>query len=175
MRRAFHTLKGSSRMVGLKEFGEGGWASEQMYNAWLASHEPASADLLAVTRDLLGYFADWTEAIAEKRDASWSAAPVIRVADALRLGTTLDAGGCSASAGGRSGCGRVGEPVVIDVVAAPWRRRPFPNCQTHWSPRSAKPWYWTWVREMVEAVEAAPVVPEAIELPELDWRNGCAC
>ncbi|MDE2431962.1 MAG: Hpt domain-containing protein [Burkholderiales bacterium] len=85
VRRAFHTLKGSSRMVGLKEFGEGGWASEQMYNAWLASHEPASPDLLAVTRELLEYFKEWTEAIAEKRDATWSAAPVIRVADAMRL------------------------------------------------------------------------------------------
>ena len=85
VRRAFHTRKGSSRMVGLKEFGEAGWACEQMYNAWLASHDPASADLLAVTRELLGHFAAWTEAIAEKRDASWSAVPVIRVADALRL------------------------------------------------------------------------------------------
>ncbi|MGE5451654.1 MAG: Hpt domain-containing protein [Acidobacteriota bacterium] len=85
VRRAFHTLKGSSRMVGLKEFGEAGWACEQMYNAWLASHDPASLDLLAVTRELLGHFANWTEAIAEKRDAAWTAAPVIRVADALRL------------------------------------------------------------------------------------------
>ncbi|HET8868880.1 MAG TPA: Hpt domain-containing protein, partial [Aquabacterium sp.] len=85
VRRAFHTLKGSSRMVGLKEFGEAGWASEQMYNAWLASHEPASPDLLAVTRELLEHFGAWTEAIAEKRDATWSAAPVTRVADAMRL------------------------------------------------------------------------------------------
>lgn len=85
VRRGFHTLKGSSRMVGLKEFGEAAWACEQMYNAWLASHEPASADLLGVTRELLNHFAEWTEAIAQKQDAAWSAVPVARVADAMRL------------------------------------------------------------------------------------------
>jgi len=32
LRRAFHTLKGSSRMVGLNEFGEAGWSLEQVLN-----------------------------------------------------------------------------------------------------------------------------------------------
>ncbi|TAK87832.1 MAG: response regulator [Aquabacterium sp.] len=85
VRRGFHTLKGSSRMVGLKEYGEAGWACEQMYNAWLASQEPASADLQAVTADVLGHFALWTDAISAKQDKGWSAQPVIDVADALRL------------------------------------------------------------------------------------------
>jgi chemosensory pili system protein ChpA (sensor histidine kinase/response regulator) len=39
VRRAFHTLKGSSRMVGLRDFGEAAWACEQLYNARLA-HAP---------------------------------------------------------------------------------------------------------------------------------------
>jgi len=85
VRRGFHTLKGSSRMVGLKEYGEAGWACEQMYNAWLASHDPVSADLQAVTAELLGHFALWTDAISAKQDAGWKAQPVIAVADALRL------------------------------------------------------------------------------------------
>ena len=54
VRRAFHTLKGSSRMVGLNEFGEAGWACEQLYNTWLASQQPASPDLQTLTRDALG-------------------------------------------------------------------------------------------------------------------------
>jgi chemosensory pili system protein ChpA (sensor histidine kinase/response regulator) len=85
VRRGFHTLKGSSRMVGLKEYGEAAWACEQMYNAWLASQDPASADLQQVTAELLAHFALWTEAISTKQDAGWSAHPVIEVADALRL------------------------------------------------------------------------------------------
>jgi len=85
VRRGFHTLKGSSRMVGLNQYGEAGWACEQLYNTWLASQEPASADLQAVTREVLDHFAAWTDAIAAKRDAGWLAQPVVDVADALRL------------------------------------------------------------------------------------------
>ncbi|MBL8302616.1 MAG: Hpt domain-containing protein, partial [Ideonella sp.] len=32
LRRAFHTLKGSARMVGLADFGEAAWGHEQVYN-----------------------------------------------------------------------------------------------------------------------------------------------
>lgn len=42
LRRAFHTLKGSSRMVGLNDFGESAWAYEQLLNNWLAEQRPAS-------------------------------------------------------------------------------------------------------------------------------------
>jgi chemosensory pili system protein ChpA (sensor histidine kinase/response regulator) len=85
VRRGFHTLKGSSRMVGLKEYGEAAWACEQLYNVWLASHDPVSADLQAVTSELLQHFAVWTDAISAKQDGAWRAQPVIDVADALRL------------------------------------------------------------------------------------------
>jgi chemosensory pili system protein ChpA (sensor histidine kinase/response regulator) len=63
VRRAFHTLKGSSRMVGLADFGEASWAGEQLYNARLADHQNADAPLLALTTDLLSYLGDWVEAI----------------------------------------------------------------------------------------------------------------
>ncbi len=85
VRRAFHTLKGSSRMVGLKEYGEAGWACEQLYNTWLASQAPASGDLLGLSHEVLDHLAQWTDAIAERRDAGWSSAPVVAVADAMRL------------------------------------------------------------------------------------------
>jgi chemosensory pili system protein ChpA (sensor histidine kinase/response regulator) len=45
LRRAFHTLKGSSRMVGLTEFGEAAWSLEQVLNTWLADQKTASEDL----------------------------------------------------------------------------------------------------------------------------------
>ncbi|MFW9616701.1 Hpt domain-containing protein [Aquabacterium sp.] len=85
VRRAFHTLKGSSRMVGLKEYGEAGWACEQLYNACLATQEPAGEDLLAVTGELLSHFEAWTDAIANRDDAQWRHEPVTKVAEALRL------------------------------------------------------------------------------------------
>jgi len=84
-RRAFHTLKGSARMVGLKEFGEAGWACEQLYNTWLASQQPASDDLIGLSAEVLDHLADWTEAIAAGQDAGWHSAPVVAAAEALRL------------------------------------------------------------------------------------------
>lgn len=85
VRRAFHTLKGSSRMVGLKEYGEAAWACEQLYNTWLASQQPASDDLTGLSTEVLDHLAAWTEAISARQDAGWHSAPVVAAADALRL------------------------------------------------------------------------------------------
>jgi chemosensory pili system protein ChpA (sensor histidine kinase/response regulator) len=59
LRRAFHTLKGSSRMVGLNEFGEAGWAMEQVLNAVLAEQRPANDALLSLSGDALDHFEQW--------------------------------------------------------------------------------------------------------------------
>ncbi|MBA2721346.1 MAG: Hpt domain-containing protein [Methylibium sp.] len=85
MRRAFHTLKGSSRMVGLNEFGEAAWSCEQLYNAWLASQQPASDDLLGCSEQALGYLGGWVEAIAAGDASGWCSGPVRHAADALRI------------------------------------------------------------------------------------------
>ncbi len=84
LRRAFHTLKGSSRMVGLSEFGEAAWAMEQLLNTWLADQKPATDDLRNMASDAMQAFDRWVEDIAAGTDAHWKA-PVFRVsAEALR-------------------------------------------------------------------------------------------
>jgi chemosensory pili system protein ChpA (sensor histidine kinase/response regulator) len=85
VRRAFHTLKGSSRMVGLREYGEAAWGCEQLYNARLALSPRLDADLGAFTRDALQKLSAWTDAIARGAAASWRAAPIVEAADMLRL------------------------------------------------------------------------------------------
>ncbi len=85
LRRAFHTLKGSSRMVGLAEFGEAAWAMEQLLNTWLADQKPASADLRALCGEAMRQFGQWVEDIAHGRAAHWSAQPFRKAADALRV------------------------------------------------------------------------------------------
>ena len=85
LRRAFHTLKGSSRMVGLNTFGEAGWSLEQLMNGWLADQKPASHDLCTVANQGLGGLAQWVEDIANRCDQAWSSAPFRASADALRL------------------------------------------------------------------------------------------
>ncbi|MFZ5519657.1 MAG: Hpt domain-containing protein [Pseudomonadota bacterium] len=84
VRRAFHTLKGSSRMVGLTEYGEAGWACEQLYNAWLASQQPASDDLRAFTGQALDLLAGWIDEIESHTADHRQREPLCRAADALR-------------------------------------------------------------------------------------------
>ena len=76
LRRAFHTLKGSSRMVGLKEFGDAAWAGEQLYNSHLADQGAAEPALLDFTAWSLSHLSDWVAAISAKNDAAYSAAAV---------------------------------------------------------------------------------------------------
>ncbi len=85
LRRAFHTLKGSSRMVGFTEFGEAGWAMEQMMNNWLAEQKPARPELLQLSNAALQGLGQWVEDIAAGSDAGWSAVPFRQSADAMRL------------------------------------------------------------------------------------------
>ncbi|MFT7723313.1 MAG: Hpt domain-containing protein [Roseateles sp.] len=86
VRRAFHTLKGSARMVGLNDFGEAAWACEQLYNARLAEPGPqADAALQGLTAEALDHFARWREQIAAGAPGGCTSAPVRQAADALRL------------------------------------------------------------------------------------------
>ncbi|WP_114970045.1 Hpt domain-containing protein [Rhodoferax ferrireducens] len=85
LRRCLHTLKGSSRMVGLNEFGEAAWSMEQLLNTWLAEQKPASDDLLSLADKALQGFGRWVEDIASGDDAPWSAQVFSKAADALRL------------------------------------------------------------------------------------------
>ncbi len=89
VRRAFHTLKGSSRMVGFSAFGDAAWASEQLYNHVLAEQTPASADLRTYTSDALTYFAAWVAAITRHEPSAFAPEPVIAAADTLRLAGEL--------------------------------------------------------------------------------------
>ena len=85
LRRAFHTLKGSSRMVGLNDFGEAAWAFEQLLNTSLAEQRPASEALMAVSEQAMQAFGRWVEDIANHADTPWSAPEFRKTADALRL------------------------------------------------------------------------------------------
>ncbi len=88
LRRAFHTLKGSSRMVGLMEFGEAAWSLEQLLNAWLSEQKPANAELCSLSREALGAFQQWVDDIARGHAGHWKAGIFQMAADALRKDNT---------------------------------------------------------------------------------------
>jgi chemosensory pili system protein ChpA (sensor histidine kinase/response regulator) len=65
IRRGFHTLKGSGRMVGLMDLGEVAWEIEQLMNLWLEEKRlarPALLDLLAAACES---FSGWLYQLGE--------------------------------------------------------------------------------------------------------------
>ncbi len=84
MRRAFHTLKGSARMVGLLDFGEAAWACEQLYNTRLAEHAGADADLRGFSQEACALFGRWVQSLSDGDVAGHGPQPIVRAADALR-------------------------------------------------------------------------------------------
>src|SRR5882762_5581788 len=58
IRRGFHTLKGSGRMVGLMRLGEAAWAVEQAMNAWVQEERAATPALLQLIGLAHEYFSD---------------------------------------------------------------------------------------------------------------------
>ena len=85
IRRAFHTLKGSARMVGLRDLGDAAWSCEQLYNSRLAQSTHMDPPLRQFTGEALDYFGAWAQALASDRDDGHASGPVTLAADALRL------------------------------------------------------------------------------------------
>ena len=65
IRRGFHTLKGSGRMVGLMDLGEVAWEIEQLMNTWLEGRRPASGELLELIATATASFKAWIGELRE--------------------------------------------------------------------------------------------------------------
>ncbi|MFA9275711.1 MAG: Hpt domain-containing protein [Candidatus Aquirickettsiella gammari] len=86
LRRSFHTLKGSGRMVGLMVFGEGAWNIEQVMNLWLSESRAGTEPLY----QLLEYAADemfaWVEELKTKGSSGRNSNAIIAAALRVRDG-----------------------------------------------------------------------------------------
>ena len=83
VRRSFHTLKGSGRMVGLTDLGEAGWAVEQVLNAWLHETRPVTPALLAMLDLAAGIFKDWIAQLESGGGSHFDASELIRQCNSL--------------------------------------------------------------------------------------------
>ncbi|KPF67999.1 hypothetical protein IP84_12080 [beta proteobacterium AAP99] len=70
LRRGFHTLKGSGRMVGLDNLGEASWAIEQLMNHWLAEGLVATPELLRLLTTSAHELRAWVDEI-DSTGRSW--------------------------------------------------------------------------------------------------------
>ena len=76
IRRGFHTLKGSGRMVGLNELGELAWEVEQVMNRWLEDQRPASPELLELAANAASCFADWLAQLKSGQPVAIDTGPI---------------------------------------------------------------------------------------------------
>ncbi|MGB7649677.1 MAG: Hpt domain-containing protein [Gallionella sp.] len=73
IRRGFHTLKGSGRMVGLTDLGDVAWNVERAMNAWLKQEQPINAALIALIDKAIGQFREWINSLQKTGRANISA------------------------------------------------------------------------------------------------------
>ncbi|WP_295644960.1 Hpt domain-containing protein [uncultured Methylibium sp.] len=166
VRRSFHTFKGSSRMVGLNDFGEAAWACEQLYNDQLATQQPASVELLQLSGDLLTHLGGWIEAIAAGNVSGWHSAPVRKVADAMRLeGRTLKLADAAAPAPAAVVAPAPMAPISLVLPAASDLDLPAPAAAPAVTPEPAA------VPGMdfsFDLGEPAPALPEVVPLADAE-------
>jgi chemosensory pili system protein ChpA (sensor histidine kinase/response regulator) len=83
LRRSFHTLKGSGRMVGLNQFGDAAHSIERVMNTWLADERPATDALFALLNhaalDMGAWVAELASAGVSSRNADALVAAAARV------------------------------------------------------------------------------------------------
>ncbi len=66
VRRGFHTLKGSGRMVGLKELGELAWDVERVHNRLLDEERPVTPQVREMIRVAQASFREWIGELSSK-------------------------------------------------------------------------------------------------------------
>jgi chemosensory pili system protein ChpA (sensor histidine kinase/response regulator) len=124
LRRSFHTLKGSGRMVGLERFAGAAAAIERVMNLWLAEARSASADLLALLEsaqaELSAWVADLVAAGVSARSGEALAAAAARVQDGAPF--ALPAAPAPAATAADQPA-----PMAANVIELPTATRPAPR------------------------------------------------
>ena len=84
IRRGYHTLKGSGRMVGLNDLGEVAWDCEQVLNKRLKDESPASPGLLYFIDRSSAALENWVGVLKASGTASIDGTEIARLADLLK-------------------------------------------------------------------------------------------
>jgi chemosensory pili system protein ChpA (sensor histidine kinase/response regulator) len=86
LRRSFHTLKGSGRMVGLAAFGEAASSIEQVMNLWLAEARSGTADLYALLEQAAAELGAWVAELQQIGHSARSGQALIAAAERVKAG-----------------------------------------------------------------------------------------
>ncbi|HEU0220327.1 MAG TPA: response regulator [Gallionella sp.] len=86
IRRGFHTLKGSGRMVGLTDLGEVAWNVERALNKWLQDNKTATPELLRFITEAEQKFTGWVDALNSQGGVSIEASDLVATARQIESG-----------------------------------------------------------------------------------------
>ncbi|PHV30002.1 hybrid sensor histidine kinase/response regulator [Janthinobacterium sp. BJB426] len=86
LRRSFHTLKGSSRMIGLAQFAEAAGAIERVMNTWLAEARPVSDDLFTLLNYGWYQLSEWLAELEGGAGREREAGMLLAAAERVREG-----------------------------------------------------------------------------------------
>lgn len=86
LRRAFHTLKGSGRMVGLMAFGEAAWSIEQVMNLWLSESRDGAEQLYALLEFAEPQLFAWVDDLSQTGQSKRDGLAIIAAAERVKAG-----------------------------------------------------------------------------------------
>ena len=86
VRRAYHTLKGSGRTVGLAAMGDVAWSVENLLNQMMERKVFPTAPVLSFIEKVSAEFANWVAGLSENQVVSLNPVPFQQQADALAAG-----------------------------------------------------------------------------------------
>jgi chemosensory pili system protein ChpA (sensor histidine kinase/response regulator) len=86
LRRSFHTLKGSGRMVGLNNFAEGAYGVEKVMNVWLGEERSPSDALFALLDHAATDLSAWVDELATTGRSSRNSDALVAAAQRVQNG-----------------------------------------------------------------------------------------
>ncbi|MTW00919.1 response regulator [Duganella ginsengisoli] len=90
LRRSFHTLKGSGRMVGLNQFADGAAAIERTMNTWLAEERPATEALFGLLERAARDLTAWVDELVAHGVSQRNADALVAAAAQVQAGGPFD-------------------------------------------------------------------------------------
>lgn len=89
LRRSFHTLKGSGRMVGLVSFGEAAWSIEQVLNLRLSESRAGDSELYALLEKAASVLGGWVEDLKLHGRSDRTPDALVRAAERVKAGDSF--------------------------------------------------------------------------------------
>ncbi|WP_317202198.1 Hpt domain-containing protein [Janthinobacterium sp.] len=105
LRRSFHTLKGSGRMVGLDQFADAAGAVERVMNVWLAEARPADDALFGLLVHCWRELGEWVAELAASGVSARDAGAIVAAAARVEQGAAFSAGEAQAPIDGAAADG----------------------------------------------------------------------